>query len=129
MFYDQGVPTLDDGARNKFGAPVFESKVFRKQMHCIEGSNWDIVETFQRSPVIGARGIVPPSSPLVTPLSTKFISKEEYLGVHDPFHSKYFLLGFLGLFACQPLNQADAIKLQNLRFKSNHELNHFRLSD
>jgi len=24
------------GARNKFGAPMFESEVFRKQMYCFE---------------------------------------------------------------------------------------------
>ena len=31
------------GARSKFGAPMFEPEVFRKQMHCIEESACDIV--------------------------------------------------------------------------------------
>jgi len=31
------------GARHKFGAPMFEPEVFRKQMYCIEGSACDIV--------------------------------------------------------------------------------------
>jgi len=39
------------GARNRFGAPMFEpDEVFRKQMYCIEGSTCDIVETFRRLP-------------------------------------------------------------------------------
>ena len=38
------------GARSKFGAPMLESEVFRKQMHCIEESTCDIVGTFQRDP-------------------------------------------------------------------------------
>jgi len=28
--------TRKDGARSKFGAPMFEPEVFRKQMYCIE---------------------------------------------------------------------------------------------
>jgi len=35
-------------ARNKFGAPMFEPEVFRKQMYCIEESTCDIVGTFRR---------------------------------------------------------------------------------
>ena len=38
-------------ARNKFGAPMFEPKAFRKKMYCIEESTCDHV---------GTRGIVPP---------------------------------------------------------------------
>ena len=34
----------------KFGAPIFEPEVFRKQIHCIEESTCDIVGTFRRSP-------------------------------------------------------------------------------
>jgi len=34
------------GARSKFGAPVVETEVLRKQMHCIEESVCDIVGTF-----------------------------------------------------------------------------------
>jgi len=34
------------GERNKFGVPVFESEVFRKQMYSFEKSAYDIVVTF-----------------------------------------------------------------------------------
>jgi len=40
------------GARSKFGAPIFEPEVFRKQMYCIEESTCDLVGTFQRPPAI-----------------------------------------------------------------------------
>ena len=36
------------GARSKFGAPMFETKVIRKQMCCIERSTCHIVWTFRR---------------------------------------------------------------------------------
>jgi len=35
--------------RCKFGAPIFEPKVFRKQMYCIEESIWNIIGTFRCS--------------------------------------------------------------------------------
>jgi len=34
------------GAKNKFGAPMFEPEVFRKQMYCIEESACDILGLF-----------------------------------------------------------------------------------
>jgi len=34
------------GVRNKFGAPMFEPEVFRKQMYCFEKSAYDIVVTW-----------------------------------------------------------------------------------
>jgi len=34
-------------ARSKFGAPVFEPEIFRKQMHCIGESTCNIVGTFR----------------------------------------------------------------------------------
>jgi len=34
------------GEKNKFGAPMFETEVFRKQMHCFENCAYDIVVTF-----------------------------------------------------------------------------------
>jgi len=60
------------GARSRFGAPMFEPDVFRKQMYCIEESICDIVGTFRRStqsfgvPIVIRR----PGNcaPLVTPL-------------------------------------------------------------
>jgi len=38
------------GARSKFGVPMFEPEIFRKQMYCIKESICDIVGTFQRHP-------------------------------------------------------------------------------
>jgi len=37
------------GARNRFGVPVFEPDVFWKEMHCIEESTCDVVDTLQRT--------------------------------------------------------------------------------
>jgi len=74
----RGVTRLDGvGARNKFGAPILESEVLWKEIYCIEGSICDIVRNFRRPPQpfgaplsdFGARGIVPPLHPLVTPLN------------------------------------------------------------
>jgi len=61
------------GARSKFGAPMFEPEVFRREMHCIEERTCDNVGTFRRPQSIGAlriesapmlwfgaQGIVPP---------------------------------------------------------------------
>ena len=45
----RGVTRLDGArARNKFGAPVFEPELFRKQIHCTEESICDIFWTFRR---------------------------------------------------------------------------------
>jgi len=41
---------MASGARSKFGAPMFETEVFRKQMYCIEESTYDNVGTFWRPP-------------------------------------------------------------------------------
>jgi len=50
------------GAGNKFGTPLLETEVFRKQTYCVEESTCVIVGTFLRPPQsFGARGIVPPS--------------------------------------------------------------------
>jgi len=63
------------GARSKFGAPMFEPEVFRKQMYCIEECVCDIVGSLWRHPQrIGAPieirrpGNCVPLVPLVTPL-------------------------------------------------------------
>jgi len=63
------------GARSRFGAPIFETEVFRKQMRCIEESICDILGTFRRStqsfstPIVIRRpGNCDPLTPLVTPL-------------------------------------------------------------
>jgi len=46
----RGVKRLEMGcrARSKFGVPMFEPEVLRKQMYCIEESTCDIIGTFQR---------------------------------------------------------------------------------
>jgi len=36
------------GARYKFGAPIFEPEVFRKQMYCVEECTYDILGIFRR---------------------------------------------------------------------------------
>jgi len=69
------------GARSKFGAPMFETEVFRKQMYCIEECTCDIVGTFwlprshSAPPAVtwrphsdSAPGNCVPLTPLVTPL-------------------------------------------------------------
>jgi len=38
------------GVRNKYGAPMFEPEVFRKQIYCFEDSTCDVVRTFPRAP-------------------------------------------------------------------------------
>jgi len=47
-------------ARNKFGDPMFEPKMFRKQMCCTEGSTCDIVVTFRLLPSDSASGTLCP---------------------------------------------------------------------
>jgi len=53
-----GVTRLDGAyrARNKFGAPMFEPEVFRKQMYCFEKSAHDIVVTFWQPTVNWRQG-------------------------------------------------------------------------
>jgi len=65
------------GTRNKFGAPMFEPKVFWEQMRCIEGSTRDIVGTFQRPLVIRRPGhcAPPPLYPPLRPCSQVYSSK------------------------------------------------------
>jgi len=43
-------PMVASGARSKFGAPMFEPEIFRKQTYCIEESASEIVGTFRRPP-------------------------------------------------------------------------------
>ena len=38
------------GVRSKFGTPMFEFEVVRKQIYCVEESTCDIVGTFQDPP-------------------------------------------------------------------------------
>ena len=56
------------GARSKFGAPMFEPEVFRKQMYCIEGSAYEIVVTFWAPAVIRRQWNYAPLPPIVMPL-------------------------------------------------------------
>jgi len=56
------------GARSKFGAPMFEPEVFRKQIYCIEESTCDIDGTFARPRSDSAPGeLCLPCSPSVCP--------------------------------------------------------------
>jgi len=79
----RGVTRLDDArVRSTFGAPIFETEIFRKQICCIEESTCDIVGTFRRPcshsvpPAViwrprsdSAPGeLSPPWPPVVTPL-------------------------------------------------------------
>jgi len=50
-------------ARNKFGSPMFESEVSRKQMYCFEKSAYDIVVTFWSPAVIRHPGDCAPLPP------------------------------------------------------------------
>jgi len=55
------------GARNRFGAPMFEPEIFRKQMYCIEESLCDIVETLWLHHSDSAPGELCPPSPSLRP--------------------------------------------------------------
>jgi len=59
------------GARSRFGAPVLEPEIFRKQMYCIEESICGIVGTLRRPRSDSAPGNCFPLSSLVTPLRGK----------------------------------------------------------
>jgi len=69
------------GARRKFGAPIFEPELFRKQIHCIEESTCDIFGTCRRprsdsGPHIdSAPGELRSPSPLITPLASAQLRK------------------------------------------------------
>jgi len=47
---------MEPGEWNKFGAPMFEPEVFRKQMYCFAKSAYDIVVTFWPPAVIRRPG-------------------------------------------------------------------------
>ena len=73
------------GATSKFGAPMFEPELFRKQIHYIEEGTCDIFGTF-RSPCsdsappywFGARGIDLPLTPSFTPDNRAFVEVQGY---------------------------------------------------
>ena len=54
---------MTSGARRKFDALVFEPKVFRKQMYCIEESTIEIVGLYGAPNWFDARDVVSPLSP------------------------------------------------------------------
>ena len=74
------------GTRSKFGAPMFEPEVFRKQMHCTE-----VLVTLLG--LFGARGIVP-YAPVVTPLITARSDAPQQIMVHSSNQSHTGTLGF-----------------------------------
>ena len=76
----RGTTRLDGaGARSKFGVPMLEPEVFRKQMCCVEESTCDIVGIFIRPPqwfgapyIDSAPGKL--CAPLVTPLTVHYLA-------------------------------------------------------
>jgi len=56
---------MASGARSKFGVPMFEPEVFRKQMYFIEESTCDIVGTFRSPEVIRGPRNCAPLAPVV----------------------------------------------------------------
>jgi len=58
---------MGPGARKRFGAPMFEPKVFSVQMLCIEENACEM-RPFSACQWLGAWGIVHPLPPLVMPL-------------------------------------------------------------
>jgi len=57
--------------KSKFGAPMFEPKVFQKQIYCTEESTCDIVGTFRHSShSFGTWGIESPDLHCYVPVST-----------------------------------------------------------
>ena len=79
---------MASGARSKFGAPVLEPEIFRKQMYCTEVVV-TLLELFgaprgHSAPSLwfGARGIVP-LTPVVTPLSTVRSDAPQQIMVHS----------------------------------------------
>jgi len=70
-------------ARNKFGDPMPEPKMFRKQMCCTEGSACDIVGTFRLLPSDSAPGTL---CPFVAPLlAVKHYSVEHAVGISSKY--------------------------------------------
>jgi len=51
------------GARSKFGAPILEPEVFRKEIYCIEQSTCEIFGTFRRPHNDPALGELYPLTP------------------------------------------------------------------
>jgi len=63
----RGLTRLDGAwGKTKFGPPMFEPEVFRKQMYCFAKSAYDIVVTFWPPVVIRRPGIVFPCPPRYT---------------------------------------------------------------
>ena len=58
---------MAQGARSKFGAPMFEPEFFRKQMYCIEESTCDIAGTFPRPRSDSVPGACVPLAPSLRP--------------------------------------------------------------
>ena len=108
------------GTRSKFGAPMFEPEVFRKQIYCIEESSCDIVGTFRR-PLqwFDLRGIVSPCSPIVTPLlqAKEKITKRWYVLALKMFCKSNLVL--LWIASPRGTNKSEKCFLQNAKSKWN----------
>ena len=69
------------GARSKFGAPMFEPKVFRKQMYCVEESTCDTDGSFRRFPQsFGASIVFPRPGNFAPPLAPPRYATESTIG-------------------------------------------------
>jgi len=79
------------GARSKFGAPVFEPEVFRKQMYCI---SCDIFGTFRRPHSDLAPGKSCPLHTVVTPLVTARSNASQQIMLHSSIQRRTGTLGF-----------------------------------
>jgi len=86
------------GARSKFGIPVLEPEVFRKQMYCIEksrsachivGTYWQLPQSFATPILIWRPGNCAPLAPLFTPLGTKANIGPPSLGPRRNLHSLF----------------------------------------
>ena len=82
------------GPRSKFGAPMFEPEVFRKQMYCTEVLV-TLLGLFGAPQSFGARGIVP-LAPVVTPLITARSDAPQEIMVHRSNQRHTGVIGFGG---------------------------------
>jgi len=83
------------GARSKFGAPMFEPEVFRKQMYCTEVLV-TLLELCGPPAVIRHPGNCAPLPPVVTPLVTARSDETQQIMVHSSTQRLTGTFGFRG---------------------------------
>jgi len=104
------------GTRSKFGAPMFETEVFRKQMNCIEESRptCDIVGTFWPHPGTIRRLSQRFGAPIVT----------RRPGNCTPFLPPRYASAFLS----RSYNQIQLLRMMWIRFKGIYSLWNFKIN-